>query len=205
MPGQRRTVLSHSRGSWLPRLAGLAAIVVVAAAGTAVYVAEFHPGSSASLSTRVVAYQTVGLVAEPAQPQASSMIQLLGAGRGAQFSPVSQTEQQSGNPQWTADQMADGSYIFIYLPSGNCLASGASASGSQLAIQHCDLSPQQRWRTLGKGVQQDSHVYYQFANLASGKCITQTGGPADPTAAGLATCDTAQPARQLLAFWWNSN
>jgi hypothetical protein len=205
MPGQRRTVLSHSRASWLPRLAGLGAIVVVAAAGTVIYVAAFHPGSSGPLPTRVVGYQTVGLIAEHAQSQPGSMIQLLGAGHTAQFSPVAQAEQLSGDPQWTADQMAGGSYIFIYLPNGECLASAASASGAQLAIQHCDLSTQQRWRTVGKGVQQDSHVYYQFANLASGKCITQTGGPTDPTAAGLATCDASQPPRQLIAFWWNSN
>ena len=68
MPGQRQTARPPTRGSRLPRLAGLGVIVVLAAAGAAVYVAGFHPAADkrpAPLPTRVASTLTVGLVAEP--------------------------------------------------------------------------------------------------------------------------------------------
>ena len=47
------------------------------------------------------------------------------------------------------DQMADGSEIFIYTPTGQCLT---ARHGGLLRLSHCDLSLSQRWRPLGLGV-----------------------------------------------------
>jgi hypothetical protein len=211
MPGQRRTVGSRSRRSWLPVLAGIGAIVVLAGAGAAVYVVKFHPATPRHpppLPTRVASYQTVGLVAQPAQPGGPRgvLLQLLSPQGTPMFSPVGQAQQVTGQPEWTADLMAGGTYIFIYLPSGQCLASAGSAGRLRLALRHCVLStPQQRWRRLSTPVLQGGHEFYQFASAASGKCIAQLSAAASqPGGAGLASCDPTRPASQLLAFWWTS-
>ncbi|HXW47252.1 MAG TPA: hypothetical protein VEL03_20835 [Streptosporangiaceae bacterium] len=205
MPGQRRTVGPRTRGSWLPVFAGLAAIVILAGVASVVYVAEFHPGRSAASSassSRVASFQTVGLVAEQPLPD-GSMVQLLGSGRGVTFSPVGASQQQEGDPEWTADLMVGGTYIFIYLPTSQCLASAGPGARPVLAVMHCDLGAQQRWRRLGSGVATGGHYFYEFANDATGKCITEAG--AGQPAAGLAACDQSQPASELLSFWWSSS
>jgi hypothetical protein len=208
MPGQRRTLGPRTRGSWLPVLAGLGAIVVLAGIGTFIYVAGFHSGGSraaSGLPNRVATFQTVGLLAE--QPNDSgSIVQLLGSQHGTTFSPVGLAEQQAGNPEWTADLMVGGTYIFIYLPSSQCLASAGSGAHQVLALQHCDLGGQQRWRRLGNGVVAGGHQFYEFANYASGKCISQVAAVAgSPETGGLAGCNPSQPASELLAFWWTSS
>jgi len=182
-------------------LAGLGAIVVLAGVGSVVYVAGFHEGrsdASSRMPSRVASFQTVGLVAD--QPAAGgAAVQLLGAGHGVTLSPIAVAEQQEGDPQWTADLMVGGTYIFIYLPSSQCLAEGGSGARPVLTVQHCDLTAQQRWRRIGTGVLTGGHYFYEFANDASGKCITETAaGP------GLARCDSSQPASELLSFWWTS-
>lgn len=207
MPGQRHTVGPRTRGSWLPVLVGLGAIVVLAAVGSLVYVAEFQPGPSGAASTpqnRVASFQTVGLIAE--QPTASgSIVQMLGSGHGAAFSPVPlAAQQQGGDPEWTADLMVGGTYIFIYLPTSECLASAGAGARPLLAVQHCDLGAQQRWRRIGTGVLTGGHYFYEFANDASGRCITQVPVGQQDTA-GLAACDPSQPVSELLAFWWTSS
>lgn len=211
MPGQRRTARPRSRGSWLPTLAGLGAIVVLASAGAAAYVLAFHPAKPehvVALPSKVVNFQSVGLVGEPAQSGSGSakLVQLLGSRSGPTFSPVQPSEQIAGLPQWTADLMQGGTYIFIYLPTGQCLASTGPAGRTALEVQRCDLRLQQRWRRLGNGVVQGGHDFYQFANAASGKCLTQVSVSAsEPGGAGLAACDPAKPVSQLLAFWWTAS
>ena len=102
--------------------------------------------------------------------------------------------------------MTGGGYIFIYLPTSQCLTSAGTGTRARLAVQRCDLSPRQRWRQLGTGGDQGGHNFYQLANLASGECIAQLGGATrQDRKAGLAACDSAQPASQLLAFWWTAN
>jgi hypothetical protein len=201
MPGQRHTARPRTEGSWQPRLAGLAAIVIVALAGTVAYLLAFHPGTNRQAGpppSRVASTQTVGLLAQAKAGQDSSMIQLLSTRSKPGFVPVDLAQQQAGQAEWIADAMTDGSYIFIYLPTSECLGS----TGAQLTVQHCNLSSRQRWRRLGKGVAEDGHDFYQFANVADGKCLARAGSSGGGNyAAGLAPCG-AQPASQLLAFWW---
>jgi hypothetical protein len=211
MPGQRHTARPRARGSWLPRLAGLGVIVVLAAGGVAAYVAGFHPAASkrpAPLPTRVASTLTVGLVAEALSGGGSAGIdQLLSPQQRPAFSPVGISQQQlpQGQPEWIADVMTDGGYIFIYLPTSQCLASAGPRARPRLSAERCDLSRAQRWRRLGAGVLVDGHDFYQFADMSSGKCITQgSGSAAQSLPAGLTACDPARPASQLLAFWWSA-
>jgi hypothetical protein len=204
MPGQRHTARPRTQGSWQPRLAGLAVIVIVALAGTVAYLLAFHPGTARQpgpLPSRVASTQTVGLLAEARAGQDGSMIQLLSSRRQAGFVPVDLAQQEDGQPEWIADVMTDGSYIFIYLPTSECLGS----AGAHLTVQRCNLSSRQRWRRLGNGVAEDGHDFYQFANVADRKCLARTEASGGGNyAAGLAPCG-AHPASQLLAFWWTAD
>ena len=209
MPGQRRTPGPATRGSWLPRLAGLSAIVVLVGAGTAVYLLEFHPAPAqaqhpAALPTTVASTQTVGLVAMSAQRgETGHLVQLLGSGASLVFSPVGASEAVDGHPEWIADQMSDGSYIFIFLPTSDCLAAAGPSGRLVLESQRCNLSLQQRWREEGRPTVKTGHDFYEFASAANGKCIMQDS--AVPTGPSLGGCDPAQPASELLAFWWSAN
>jgi hypothetical protein len=207
MPGQRRTARPRTQGSWQPRLAGLAGIVIVALAATVAYLLAFHPGSGrppGPLPSRVASTQTVGLLAQagPGQARDGSMIQLLSSGRQPGFQPVDLAEQADGQPEWIADLMADGSYIFIYLPTSDCLGSAGKA---QLTVQRCDLSSRQRWRRLGNGTAEDGHDFYQFANVADRKCLGRAGASGGGNYAAALTACGAQPASQLFAFWWTGD
>jgi hypothetical protein len=210
MPGQRQTARPRTRGSWLPRLAGLGAIVVLAAGGVTAYLVAFQPSQPkrpAPLPSRVTSTLTVGLVAQSAagSGSAGTLVQLLSPQRQPSFTPVGISQQQRGQPEWIADVMAGGSYIFIYLPTSQCLAAVGPAARPQLTVQHCDLSLRQRWARLGSGVLVGAHDFYQFSNLAASKCITEgSGSAAQGLSAGLAACDPAKPASQLVAFWWTS-
>jgi hypothetical protein len=211
MPGQRHTAGPRSRGSWLPRLAGISVVVLLAAGGVTGYLAEMHPGATRRappLPTRVLSYQTVGLIAQDAQPGASDrqLLELLGPQGTPQFSPLAQAQEQVGSPQWTADLMAGNSYIFIFLPTGDCLAATGLASKPRLALQHCDLAARQRWRRTRQAVVlSQGHDFYQYANLGDTACLTQTGAlPGQVYGATLAACSASAPTDQLLAFWWSS-
>jgi hypothetical protein len=208
MPGRRRTAGGRARGSTLARLAGIGLIVVLAAGGVTAYLVTLHPlggRSGGTLSSRVVSYQTVGLLAQDVQPRSSGqLVDLLGRAGKPQFSPVSQAEQQSGTGQWTADLMVGGSYIFIFLGSDDCLATTGSAARARLVLQHCDLQANQRWRRVGTGVLAQGHSFYGYANMASRSCVTEGSELPGPVwAAGLSMCARAA-SDQLLAFWWSA-
>jgi Ricin-type beta-trefoil lectin domain-like len=210
MPGQRHSAGPRSRGSRLARLAGISVVVLLAAGGVAAYLVELHPVAlprAAPLPTHVLSRQTVGLIAQGTQ-QASSqdqLLQLLGPQGTLQFSPVSQAEEQAGSPQWTANLMAGNSYIFIFVPTGDCLAAAGSKTQPRLALQHCDLKAAQRWRRTQAAVASEGHDYFQYANLADGACLTQTGEQSGQDfGAALAACSPSAPAGQLIAFWWSS-
>lgn len=210
MPGQRRTVRPRARGSWVPILTGLGAIVVLAGAGTAAYLVAFHPAKPThpvSLPQKVLGFQTVGLIGQvPPSASASGLVQLLSPQAAPAFSPVKPSEAVSGTPEWTADQMAGGTYIFIYLPTGQCLASKGPGSRPVLAVQHCDLSSaDQRWQRRGSAVLSTGHDFYEFQNFGSGKCISHPADAGHPVAAGLVPCNPAKPDSELLAFWWSAN
>lgn len=101
--------------------------------------------------------------------------------------------------------MTGNSYIFIFLPSGHCLAAAGSKSQPRLALEHCDLKAAQRWRRTQSAVTSQGHDYYQYANLADGACLTQTSQQSGPDyGAALAACSPSAPAGQLIAFWWSS-
>jgi hypothetical protein len=208
MPGQRGTAGSRARGSWLPRLAGLGVVVLLAGAAVTGYVIAFHPAAgdhTPPLSTRVVSYQTVGLVVGDTEPGSSTdqLLQLVGAHATPTFSQLSQTQVAEGSPQWTADLMGGGAYIFIYLPTGQCLGATGSASQPKLALRRCDLDANQRWRRAPRAVSTQAHDFYQYANLGDGSCLTQTGVlPGQIFGASLAACAPSDPADQLIAFWW---
>jgi hypothetical protein len=208
MPGQRRTVRPRTRGSLVPILTGLGAIVVLAGAGTAAYLVAFHPAKPVhpiSLPQKVLGVQTVGLIGEvPPSASASGLVQLLSPQAAPAFSPVPQSEAVSGTPEWTADQMAGGTYIFIYLPTGQCLASEGPAGRPGLALRHCDLtSADQRWERLGTAILSSGHDFYEFENFGSRSCISQVTATAGH--AGLGPCNPARPTSELLAFWWSAN
>jgi hypothetical protein len=198
----------RARGSTLARLAGIGLIVVLAAGGVTAYLVTLHPlgaGSAATLPTRVVSYQTVGLLAQDVQPRSSGqLVELLGRQGKPQFSPVSQAEQQSGTGQWTADLMVGGSYIFIFLGSDDCLAATGPAARARLVLQHCDLQANQRWRRVGTGAVAQGHSFYAYANMAGRSCVSEGSELSGPVwAAGLSACSTAATG-QLLAFWWSA-
>jgi hypothetical protein len=191
-------------------MTGVSVVVLLAAGGVAAYLVEFHPATARPappLPNRVVSYQTVGLIAQSTQ-QASSgdkLLQLLGPQGTLQFSQVDQAHQQVGSPQWTADLMAGNSYIFIFLPTGDCLAATGSDRRPKLTLEHCDLKAAQRWRRTNAGVARKGHDFYQYANLGDGDCLTRTGEQSGQVfGAALATCSPSAAVDQLIAFWWSS-
>lgn len=210
MPGQRRSAGNRARGPWLPRLTGLVAGILLAAAAVTAYVVASHPAAprrTPPLPTRVVSYQTVGLVTPATQPGATSsqLLQLRSEDGALEFTQVAQAQQTEGSPQWTADLMGGATYIFIYLPTGQCLGAVGSRSQPKLALRHCNLGGAQRWRRTRAAVMTDGHAFYQYANLGDGDCLTQTGELPGPTyGASLSACAAQQPADQLLAFWWST-
>ena len=210
MPGQRRSAGKRARGPWLPRLTGLVAGILLAAAAVIAYVVAFHPATphrTPPLPSRVVSFQTVGLVTAATQPGATSsqLLELHAEDGALHFSPVAQAQQTEGSPQWTADLMGGATYIFIYLPTGQCLSAAGSAGRPKLGLQHCNLSSDQRWRRARAAVMTEGHAFFQYANLGDGDCLTQTGELPGPTfGASLSACATRQPADQLLAFWWST-
>lgn len=198
----------RARGSWLARLTGIGLIVLLAAGGVTAYLVTLHPlGASpaTALPTRVVSYQTVGLLAADAQPRSSGqLVELLGRHGTPQFSLVSAAEEQTGSGQWTADLMVGDSYIFILLGSDDCLAATGSGNQAKLVLQHCNLQANQRWRRIGTATTAQAHSFYPYANVAEGSCISEGSELPGPVfAASLSRCSAAATT-QLVAFWWSA-
>ena len=198
MPG-KRNARSRVRGSWTARLIGLGLAIVLAAAGVAVYLAFGNkPSQKAALPTRVLGTQAVGLVnpGPPPQAGASAAPQAF----LASSSDLSFVTAGPAGADWTADQMADGTYIFIYLPNGLCLA---PSRASHVTLARCNLGASQRWvrqrqESLG-GVD-----YWQLRNLSSHRCLTAPGedSAAQPgkSTAQQARCQASPGWSQLVAF-----
>jgi hypothetical protein len=207
MPRPHANGARRTRGSWTPRIIGIGAVVLVAIFGAIAYlvaspaIASRHPEH---LSTRVLSVQTVGIVGQvPAGASGNSLRLLTITDGGIQFGPMPPAELEQGNPQWTADTMVGGTYIFIYAPSGKCLASTGQRQ-PVLTLKRCDLGPQQRWQRAKHTTQSAAHEYGQYRNLGSGRCLS-TGAALDDQAddsAALASCGSPAPARQLASFWW---
>jgi hypothetical protein len=205
MPG-KRNARSRVRGSWAARLTGTAFAVLLAGVGVAVYliVGGAHDDNSASvLPTRVLGTQAIGL-ADSARAQASGASPatetLLTSRSGLSFQASGQVA-----ADWTADQMAGGTYIFIYLPNGLCL--GPSRANA-VSLQKCNLQADQRWirehPVLGAG----GLDYWQLRNLAADRCLTAVSvpgrTPATESAPRLERCQASPGSSQLIAFLVNS-
>ena len=101
--------------------------------------------------------------------------------------------------------MAGNSYIFIFLPTGECLTATGLAGQPKLTLEHCDLAAAQRWRRTASVVQSQGHDFYQYANLGDSACLTQTGElSGQDYGAALEACSPSPPPSQLIAFWWSS-
>jgi hypothetical protein len=196
----------RTRGSWTPRIAGIGVAVLVACGG-AIFYAIASPAGAArhgqQLSSRVSTVQTVGIIgqADGALGAASALRMLSGQGGGLLFTPIPAAVAPQGDPQWTVDTMADGSYIFIYAPSGRCLAAAGRPGQYSVALRRCDLGPEQRWHQVSSTVDAGGHQYAQYRNLGTGRCLAAaaSAGPAPPALVG---CAAAAPARQLISFYW---
>jgi hypothetical protein len=192
------------RGSRAARLTGAGLAVLLAAVGVTAYLVVDginNPGD-APLPTRVLSTQAIGLVS-PGQAGTTSTSpsgtgsdtsagSLLASGTGLTFSADAQSD-----AEWTADQMAGGTYIFIYLAnSALCLASPASPGPA--VLQHCDLAANQRWTRLGPTVGAAGTDYWQLRNLADSRCLT--AGSLSGEAAQLEPCQLSPGWQQLVTF-----
>jgi hypothetical protein len=184
-------------------------IVLLAGGGLVAYLgsqhAARHDHDVAALSAKVLKVQTIGLVdygPDDDGDQSSHdpddhplMLRLTGAGLA--FVPIPKSELIAGVPLWTADQMADGSEIFIYIPTGRCLT--AARRDTSLELAHCDLGASQRWHPAHLATVAGQPLA-QFAT-ANGKCLAARShaGPAR-----LAQCGPARTKQQEIAFWWSA-
>lgn len=206
MSRPRTAVPRRTRGSWTPRIAGISVAVLVAFAGAIAYAIASPAGASRDdqLSGRVQSVQTVGIISQvggavgdPAQLRMLSV-----GGAGLRFAPIPASDLPQGDPQWTVDRMADGTYIFIYAPDGSCLGALTQPDGrTAAALQRCDLGPLQRWAPVNAAVQAGGNNYSQYRNLGDGRCLATSGTPATRPPA-LLGCARGGRARQLISFYW---
>jgi hypothetical protein len=218
MPGPHGARPRRARGSWIPRLAGVAVVAAVAIGGLAAYLVTAHqpqahrgtqPGHRRTvLSSRVIKAEAAGIIdfgpANDGDPFTTSRedhpLMLRPTSSGLEFVIVPHAEIKAGVPTWTVDQMAGGSDIFIYSATGECLTAVPGTAG-RLRLAHCDLGPSQRWQP------QDSQValgqaYARYANAQTGRCLTAPSGHPGP--ATLQGCKSPIPKSQQIAFWWNA-
>ncbi len=187
----KRDARSRSRGSRAARLTGAGLALLLAGAGLATYLIVGNHASqgTSALPTRVLGTQAVGLV-NPGPPQSAGTSPAPEAFLATR-SDLNFTAGQAG-ADWTADQMAGGTYIFIYLPNGLCLA---SARTSAVALARCNLEASQRWVRQHQ-VSAGGLDYWQLRNLSSGRCLTAVGG----NDARLDRCQASPGWSQLVAF-----
>jgi Ricin-type beta-trefoil lectin domain-like len=195
----KRDARSRTRGSWAARLTGIGLAILLAGAGLAVYlVVGNHAARAPGLPTHVLGTQAVALVnpgpTPPAGASASPETFL------ASRSDLSFTAAGQAGADWTADQMAGGTYIFIYLPDGSCLT---AARSSAVTLARCNLGASQRW-VRQHLVSSGGLDYWQLRSLSRGRCLTAAAGNAAGTpaqsAARLDPCLAHPDWSQLVAF-----
>jgi hypothetical protein len=196
----KRSAPRRSRGSWAPRLVGTGFALLLAVAGVAAYliVGGTHDSKEASvLPTRVVGTQAVGIVNGGAPSQANQGPEAL----IASHADLVFTAGGPGGVQWTSDEMAGGTYIFIYLPDGLCLATRQALHAAAVTLERCDLQADQRWLRQLPSVGPDGLDYWQLRNLADGRCLAagQAIGKGE-SAAALERCQANPGLRQQVAF-----
>ena|SRR5579863_5304861 len=213
MPGSRTTPSHRAKGSWTPRLAGVAVVVVLAGGVLAIYLATARQQSPPPApihhheqALKVVKVQTIGVIdfgpddnGDPgghSDPSGHPLMLLPEQGK-VDFVAIPRAVLISGKAVWTANQLSDNSEIFIYVPNGKCLA---DTSGGRLMLTRCGLSPDQRWEPLHQVIVQGQTIA-QYKNAATGNCLT---APSHPGLAGTAACGPARSKTQEIAFWWNA-
>jgi hypothetical protein len=157
------------------------------------------------LSTRVQSVQTVGIIGQVGASMTSSKghRQLTDSATGPRFGPMPPASLAQGDPQWSADTMAGGTFVFIYAPDGRCLAAATRQGHPVLALRRCNLGASQRWQRFDASVAADGHLYGQYRNLGTGRCLAAAGGAdAQSGPASLIPCAAAPAAHQLLSLWW---
>ena len=213
MPDRRGSRPYRAKGSSVPRLAGMSVVLVLAVGGLAAYLASTHPHQAAAprrhkqtaLASRVLKVQSVGIIdfgpdddgddfryrpddhALMLQPEAGVI----------SFVAIPAAELSSGEPNWTDDQMADGSHIFIYAATGQCLSAGRNPAVLRLA--RCNLSIAQRWRPIDASAAQ-GQAFAKYANAETGRCLSAPR--TEPGPARLTRCGPPQMKNQEIAFWW---
>lgn len=209
MPALRSMGPRRTRGSWIPRVTGMGVVVLLAGGGLLIYLGSQHSAGhdhdAAALSAKVLKVQTIGLIDVGPQDDGDQSnhdaddhpLMLRLTGTGLAFVPIPRSELVAGVPLWTADQMADGSEIFIYIPTGRCLT--AAPSGRRPELAHCDLGLSQRWRQVHPQTMA-GQTFAEFAGV-TGDCLA-AGSQAGP--ARLAPCGPARTKPQEIAFWWSA-
>jgi hypothetical protein len=180
-------------------------ILVLAAGGLAVYLAtqhdepvahqQHHEHDGPPLSSRVRKAQSVGII--DVRP-IMHPLKLLPTARGVSWVAIARSEIRAGVPAWTDNLMADGTDVFIYTATGECLSAGKGPATVRLA--HCDLTLDQRWRPVYPGTA-NGQSFAEYANAKTGGCLTAPGGPGPAT---LAACGKPRLPTQEITFWWNA-
>jgi hypothetical protein len=187
-------------------LAGGVLAIYLGAAHSQAPPAPVHPHPP--LAVKVASVQTAGVVdfgvyddGDAWQNDADDHpMMLLKKGSAISFALVPQSQLGTGTPQWTVDQLTDGGYIFIYLPTGQCLT---AASSGRLSLTHCDLSSDQRWRQLHSRVVLTEPIT-QYASVTTGGCLTAGHGPGLATLTTCAVPGTKLFKTQEIALWWSA-
>jgi len=214
MPGPLTARPHRSKGSWIPRLTGVGVVAVVAVGGLVGYLASTHHVTQhhkhhhrrAVLSSKVLRKETVGVIEfgpdddhDPFAHDADDHPLMLQPSRGnLQFLAIPVAELGAGVPVWTADHMSDGSDIFIYTATGQCLS--ASGHRGQVALAHCNLGLSQRWRPVD-AANALGQAFAKYANARNGLCLTAPDKHPGP--ATLQPCGAPKLKTQQIAFWWN--
>ncbi len=230
MPDQFSGSARRASGSWAPRLTGVGVAVLLAGAVLGGYLASTPLGHQARTpaTPRTPAAGRRSATPTPSAPQVTKVesvglvdfgpaddgdgwqrdrddhpLMLRPLGSGLAFVVIPGDQLAAGPREWTVNELADGSDIFIDISTGDCLT---AASGTRLILAPCDLSASQRWRP----VQQRSIAGQSvagYASVSTGRCLA-AGGPASSTAtsepAVLAGCGPAGTRSQELVLWWSA-
>src|SRR5216683_2200011 len=197
MQGRRRAA---SRSGRERRSLGAIVVVLLAGAGIAGFVYIRGTGTAAPqaapLPTNVTSEQTVGLA--NLGPQASSPVRMLTpAPAGLAFADAAASGQAAQDQQWQADQMGDGSYVFVYLPDGECLASWYGRGRASAGLVTCGVGVSQRWAHPYLGKDASGRGYWQLRSAADGQCLT-AGQTRPGTAPVMRPCGSSAEWQQLI-------
>jgi hypothetical protein len=223
----------RTRGSWIPRLTGVGVVVVVTAGGLTAYLAmhqsatspgrHHHSHRQSALSSKVLKAQTVGLIDFGPDDDGDAFqhdsddhpLMLKPTSLGLTFVTISRRMMADGSPDWTVNEMAGGSTIFIYGPDGQCLTAREHAStalkskvdGDLVDLAHCNLGRWQRWTPVHPTTEL-GQAFAAYRNDQAGYCLTAPRplkhGRANPGPATLAKCGPPRDRSQEIAFWWGA-